>query len=699
MQAAKPERMLHSDQSSVERTPSEVEQKRVEESAEEREERMNLALDSAGVGTWNWKVALDAITWDERMHRLFGLAPGTFSGTYEAFDVLLHPDDRERVKAEVTRTVNDDAPFDTQYRVIWPSDGSTHVISARGKVYRDEAGRAVRMTGVCSDITERRRIEDQLERERNLLRALMDNIPDNIYFKDLESRFVQINAALAKLFKLADPREAIGRTDFDFFTEEHARAAFEDEQVVMHTGEPMIGKIECDSLPDGRTGWSLTTKMPLRDQHGAIVGTFGISRDITRMRRAAEALRDSEQRYGRLLDSVSDYVYTVTMRDGQVVGTSHGPGCLAVTGYRPDEFQNDAWLWHRIIHPEDQDLVVENINRMLEEKAPRAIEHRIIRRDGAVRWVRNKQVAHCDDAGQLESYDGLVSDITERKEAEAQVHEANAKLRTVLTDLTKTHEDLKTAQLQLIQAEKLQSIGRLAAGVAHEVKNPLATLQMGVQCLLDVGLGSNAALAPVIDEMLDAVTRASSVIGELLNLSSPEELGMRKAELNPLIEKSLRFVRQETAEHKIKVIRKLAPDLPTCTVDPDKIEQVLINLVMNACDAMPTGGTLSVTSARKTLGRSDVEFEAGDREGVRFQAGEEVVVIELKDTGTGIPKSKMSHIFDPFYTSKPTGKGAGLGLAVARKIIELHKGRITIANRPNGGVVATILLKSRNSGK
>jgi PAS domain S-box-containing protein len=307
--------------------------------------------------------------------------------------------------------------------VIWPSDGSMHVISARGKVYRDAAGRAVRMTGVCSDITERRRIEDQLERERNLLRALMDNIPDNIYFKDLASRFVQINAALAKLFKLGSPEEAIGRTDFDFFTAEHARAAYADEQEVIRSGEPMIGKVENESLPDDRTSWSLTTKMPLRDQHGQIVGTFGISRDITRLRRAAEALRESEQRYGRLLDTVTDYVYTVTMRDGQVIGTSHGPGCLAVTGYRPDEFQNDAWLWHRIIHPEDQNLVVENINRMLEEKAPRAIEHRIIRRDGAVRWVRNKQVAHCDDAGQLLSYDGLVSDITERKQAEAQVHE------------------------------------------------------------------------------------------------------------------------------------------------------------------------------------------------------------------------------------------------------------------------------------
>jgi signal transduction histidine kinase len=199
--------------------------------------------------------------------------------------------------------------------------------------------------------------------------------------------------------------------------------------------------------------------------------------------------------------------------------------------------------------------------------------------------------------------------------------------------------------------------------------------------------------------MQDAVTRASFVIGELLELSSPAELGMREVEINPLIEKSLRFVQHEAAERKIKVIRKFAPDLPACSGDPNKIEQVLINLVMNACDAMPTGGTLSVTSARKTLGSEDVAFEAGDREGVRFHAGEEVIVIEVKDTGTGIPKSKLDRVFDPFYTSKPTGKGTGLGLSVARQIIELHKGRITVANRPNGGVVATILLKSRNSDR
>ena len=525
---------------------------------DEREERMNLALDSAGIGTWNWKVLEKAITWDERMHDLFGLKRGTFPGTYEFFDNLLHPEDRQRTNAAVAATVEKDATFDTEYRVVWPGDGSIHAVRARGKVYRDEQGRAVRMTGVCWDITER---------------------------------------------------------------------------------------------------W-----------------------------RADEALRESEQRYGRLLDSVTDYVYTVRMQDGRVISTSHGAGCLAVTGFSSEEFQADSWLWHRIIHVEDRDAVVGNIARMIRERRPVTIEHRMIRRDGEVRWVRNKQVPRYDGAGQLASYDGLVSDITDEKLAED-------KVRVVLADLTKSHEELKAAQMQLIQAEKLQSVGRLAAGVAHEVKNPLATLQMGLEFLRSMDVEKDGIAASVMGEMREAVRRANVVVGDLLNLSSPKELGMHEAEINSLIEKSLRFVKHDILLQKIEVICHLAPDLPRCNVDEDKIEQVLINLFTNACDAMPERGTLTITSGLRSLSAGETAYEVGDRAGVRFREGERVVAIEVRDTGAGIPEDKIGKIFDPFYTTKPTGQGTGLGLSVARQIIELHKGRMSIANAPGGGAVATILLK------
>lgn len=525
---------------------------------EEREERMNLALASARIGTWNWNILLNSISWDERMHDIFGLKRGTFPGRFESFAALLHPEDRERVGLLVQRAVGEDALFDTDYRAVWPEDGSTHTVRARGKVYRDGAGQPVRMTGACWDITDRQHSDD--------------------------------------------------------------------------------------------------------------------------------ALRESEERYGRLLDSVTDYVYTVKLVGGHVHSTSHGPGCLAVTGFSPEEFHADSWLWHRIIHHDDREMVVENVARMIREKTPVTIEHRMIRRDGAVRWVRNKQVPRYDSKSQLVSYDGLVSDITERKVAEAQV-------RSVLADSTKSHEELKSAQMQLIQAEKLQSVGRLAAGVAHEVKNPLATLQMGLECLRALDCAKDPQAETVFREMEEAVRRATVVVGDLLDLSSPREMGMGKADINALIETSLRFVKHDLLLHKIEVVFQPAPDLPLCHVDSRKIEQVLINLFTNACDAMPERGTLTVTSGLRTLSAGEVAYEAGDRAGVRFREGERVVAIEVRDTGPGIPEEKLGKIFDPFFTTKPTGQGTGLGLSVVRQIIELHRGRITIANAPGGGAVATVLLK------
>ena len=266
-------------------------------------------------------------------------------------------------------------------------------------------------------------------------------------------------------------------------------------------------------------------------------------------------------------------------------------------------------------------------------------------------------------------------------------------MRDVLADLTKSHEELKAAQMQLIQAEKLQSVGRLAAGVAHEVKNPLATLQMGMEYLRSMDVASDEIAAAVLDEMQEAVRRASVVVGDLLNLSSPKELGMRETEINPLIENSLRFVKHDILLQKIEVVCHLALDLPRCRVDETKIEQVLINLFTNACDAMPEHGRLTITSALRTLSAGETAYEVGDRAGVRFRDGERVVAIEVRDTGPGIAGDKLGKIFDPFYTTKPTGQGTGLGLSVARQIVELHKGRISLANTPDGGAVATVLLK------
>ncbi len=526
---------------------------------------------------------------------------------------------------------------------------------------------------------ERTRTARELAEQRRRLDALLENIPDRVYFKNCEGEFIQVNPALAHFFGQADPARVIGKRDTDFFAMEHANQARSDEDVVVRTGRPIVGKMEKEIFPDGRTTWSLTTKMPLKNEVGKIVGTFGVSRDITALKVAEIALRGSEERYGRLLDSVRDYVYTVVLKDGHVASTQHGPGCLAVTGYSPEEFTKDSLLWYRVIFPEDRDAVVSKVAKAEMDEATFEIEHRIIRKDGEVRWVRNKQVPHRDAAGHIESYDGLMTDISEKKRAD---------------------EDLKTAQSQLMQLEKLHSIGQLAAGVAHEVKNPLQVILVGLQYLSDSPLSQDDEARSVIGEMRDALHRANAVVQDLLDFSSPRELGMQPRSINVMIEKAVRFVRHDFSKAGVKVVTSLAADLPEALVDPTKIEQVFVNLFTNACHAMPSGGTLSVKTSEKIMTPAESpKHDSGDRSGIRFRAGESVIAIEIRDTGTGVPPEKLGKIFEPFFTTKSTGKGTGLGLSVTQKIMDLHRGKISIENHPEGGVIATLTLKPINRAK
>ncbi|MGZ4985184.1 MAG: sensor histidine kinase [Chthoniobacterales bacterium] len=403
--------------------------------------------------------------------------------------------------------------------------------------------------------------------------------------------------------------------------------------------------------------------------------------------KAEEAIRQSEQRYRELLASVTDYIYTVRLQNGVVVGTSHGPGCLAVTGYAPEEYARDPDLWHRMVHPDDTAAVVANAADMTRGKVPPRIEHRIFHRDGSIRWVRNQRVPRYTEDGELAGYDGLVSDITSRKEAEEQLTQANTRLREVLASLTKSHDELQATQLQLIEAEKLQTVGQLAAGVAHEVKNPLAVLQMGLGYLAKQPQLNDPQMATVLKEMGEAIDRADGVVGDLLEFARPKELDLRLTEIEPLIREALRFVRHELSAAKVKTSTNFERQLPTCPLDRNKVKQVLVNLFTNACHAMPQGGQLTV--ATRIL-RID-EASAGGR----LHPGDLVVIIEIADTGAGIPKEQLSKVFDPYFTTKPTGKGTGLGLTVTKTIIDLHGGRINITNRNEGGVIVTIALLSR----
>ncbi len=277
----------------------------------------------------------------------------------------------------------------------------------------------------------------------------------------------------------------------------------------------------------------------------------------------------------------------------------------------------------------------------------------------------------------------LRREITERQQAEDRLRKANdellesrERLVDALVDLQKSHDDLKATQWQLIEATKLESIGRLAAGVAHEVKNPLMTLTMVADYLGQVVPATEPEAAPMLQDMRDAIQRANRVISELLEFSRPGALTFQPEDFHALVDQALSLVKLETTRHHIEVVRQFAPALAALPLDKNKMEQVLVNVFMNAIQAMPQGGTLAIRTFAAPAG----------------PGGSPVLTAEIDDTGPGIPDAYLTKVFDPFFTTKPAGQGTGLGLCVAQQIIQLHGGTITLRNRAEGGARVTIVL-------
>jgi PAS domain S-box-containing protein len=408
--------------------------------------------------------------------------------------------------------------------------------------------------------------------------------------------------------------------------------------------------------------------------------------------------QESEQRYQRLLAAVTDYVFSVTVDQGRPVSTSHGPGCEAVTGFTPAEFDADPFLWFHMVYEEDRPAVTARAEQILRGEAPPALEHRIVRKDGSIRWIRNTAVPRKDAGGQLMMYDGLVTDITDRKRAEDELRKAYAELsqhqkdlKAALQELEVSNEELKAAQLQLIQAAKLESVGTLAAGVAHEVKNPLQTILMGLDYLQNNLPASDGNKKQVLGDMRDAVTRANAIIQELLQLSAQREFELKREDLNLLLERALSLLNNEFIASHIKVARRMGASLPRVSIDRSKMEQVFINLFINAVQAMPEGGVLTVTTG---VGRFSADLDVAPVACPQFHRGDPVVIAEVQDTGPGIAQEHLPRIFDPFFTTKPVGVGVGLGLSVVKKIVDFHCGAIGIKNATGGGVLATVVLKA-----
>jgi PAS domain S-box-containing protein len=401
---------------------------------------------------------------------------------------------------------------------------------------------------------------DTGSRDRDMLRTLIDTLPDSIYVKDATGRYILDNLAHMRHVGAGSSGDIAGKTVFDLFPKEIAERFHADDDAILRSGEPLMNREEPIVDKDGTRRWISTTKAPFRDSAGRIQGLVCMSRDISEEKRAKEDL----------------------------------------------------------LH--------------------------------------------------------------------------------ALASLKEAHETLRSLQLQLVEAEKMKSIGRLAAGVAHEVKNPLAIITMGVDYLSQLDFGNDPSAQDILREISIALERADHIVRDLLDFSAPRPLKATEEDLNSVIEEALRLARGILVAKHIEVVRELAPELPPLRIDRLKISQMFTNLLTNAADAVAgSGGRITVrTSARQLTG---VGTNIGDARSEVFRVGDRIVVAEIEDNGPGIPADKLEKIFDPFFTTKPTGHGTGLGLTVSRTIMDLHGGVLTVSNREGGGACATMMLKVEAGGE
>jgi len=372
------------------------------------------------------------------------------------------------------------------------------------------------------------------------------------------------------------------------------------------------------------------------------------------------ALRESEGRYKRLLDSVTDYIYTVQVEDGRPVATVHGPGCVAVTGYTSEDYQADPYLWHRMIYAQDQDAVTGHAARVIAGETSVALEHRIIHRDGSIRWVRNTSVPHYDERRCLVAYDGLISNITARKRAE---------------------EEKRILEERLQHADKMEAIGTLAGGIAHDFNNLLMGIQ-GYASLTLLDLDPSHPHYERLKRIEEQVRSGADLTRQLLGFARGGRYEVKPADMNDILEKSSSMFGRTKKE--ISIYRKYGKDLRSVEVDRGQMEQVFMNLYVNAWQAMPGGGELYLETEDVLLSDEQAVLYA-------IKSGR-YVKISVTDTGTGMDEKTRERIFDPFFTTKGMGRGTGLGLAMVYGIIKGHKGAIHVDSEPGHGTTFNIYL-------
>lgn len=611
-------------------------------------ERLRLTLTVAGTGgSWDWDIPRKHFTADARFAALHNLDPAEAAKGLpaEAFFAAIHPDDRKRVRLAVGGILNGAEIFSKEYRLL-DADGSVRWALARGRCHFGDDDRPVRFTGVVIDITEQKHVEERLR-----IAQSAGGIGTFEYLDGYAT--VSVSDEFCRLLGL-HPTNVLPVRTINALVEPGDRAIVEQSQGIEG---PSYVEFRVQRADDKELRWLARRGEYVRDTETAGLRFIGVIYDITAAKRSEARLRELNEKLESRVEertrerdrlwSLSSDLFSVCDADGHLNAVN--PAWTELLGYREDEIVGtrlDVW-----IHAEDQAAGSYLLQTLKRGAAVRDFDIRIQAKDGSYRWI-NWTFAPSEDV-----FYSVGRDVTQRKQLED----------------------------QLRQSQKMEAVGQLTGGIAHDFNNLLTGI-VGSLDLLQTRMaqGRLETLDRYIKAATTSANRAAALTHRLLAFARRQPLDPRPVDVNRLVLSMEELLRRTLSESiQLKIVA--SEGLPLTLCDPNQLESAILNLAINARDAMPEGGRLTIETAVATLNRDYASTE-------QDVSPSQYLTVCVSDTGTGMPPDVLAQAFDPFFTTKPIGEGTGLGLSMVYGFARQSEGHVQISSEVGKGTHVRIYL-------
>ncbi len=614
------------------------------------EQRFALAMEATQDGLWDWNVTTGEVYYNPNYWRMLGYDPNELPSRLEAWADLIHPEDRARaISVNQDCIENRCQSFEVEFR-LRTKDGGWKWVLGRGRaVERDAQGRALRMVGTHVDATARKLAEQTLESETARRRILFEQSPDGVLVIDPRSaRFVEFNNAAHR--QLGYSREEFAHlTIFDLEAQETTVETRERIASVLRSG-----RADFETLQRTRQG-------EIRNVHvtAQVVNVQGqpvyhcIWRDVTERKRALDALREERKLMETLLQSLPGIFYLYSYPELRLIRWNKNHETLL--NFAPGEIDHRSIFdWHP---PEAKELVRQAVEVVMQQ-GQSTIESPLLAKEGRpVPFLMTGVRLELNGQAYLM---GVGMDLTARRRAE---------------------EEKEKLQAQLTHSQKMESVGRLAGGVAHDFNNMLQAILGNVSLAL-IDLPPGSPLCETFLEIQKCAERSADLTRQLLAFARKQTVTPKVLDLNETIEGMLKMLRRLIGEH-IDLAWLPETNLGLVKMDSSQLDQILANLCVNARDAIGEAGQLTIKTGNVSFDEADV------KDSTEVAVGDYVRLV-VKDDGCGMDQETLAHLFEPFFTTKAVGKGTGLGLATVYGIVKQNGGFITVSSELNHGTTFNI---------